>query len=480
MMLKIQANFLVAAITLMSVSCGDELPQPREQNDDHDSADEGSTGSIDAGRADAAKVDASKSDASKPADASMTSDASAAATGLPCEVAKVVGERCASCHGEKPVANNPSFLSVADFQKIGSDDRPLHEIAHEKVNLSGPGRMPPTSAKALSATELKTLSDWLAAGAKSSAPLCPVSTIPTTPDGEFATPGSGGAHTKPIKYEDPDLQCYKFTAFSARDRKAKYSVPTEPDFYVAFNMTAPWKGTQYIRSFRGIIDNADAIHHWLFFRNLLPQTDGSVVEDNLGAHPDGEMLFGWAPGGEDMYLDPDVGFAAAGGETYLLEAHYNNKSGSPVPDSSGVEVCVTPTKPKNVAGLTWIGTDSINGTTATGLCASTHRQPVHIFMAQPHMHVKGRHMKVVVNRAGGAKDVIHDEDFDFEFQRSYMLDVLLQPGDTISTTCSFSSPARFGKGTNDEMCYFFTNAWPAGAITMPGLGTIIHGPNSCL
>jgi hypothetical protein len=30
------------------------------------------------------------------------------------------------------------------------------------------------------------------------------------------------------------------------------------------------------------------------------------------------------------------------------------------------------------------------------------------------------------------------------------------------------------------MCYFFTISWPAGALKSTGVGTIIHGQNSCM
>jgi mono/diheme cytochrome c family protein len=444
---------------------------------------------------DAGKSDSRVADGAKAPDARAASPAGDAGAGgdktgsdgLPCDIAAIVSEHCADCHGAKPqFGADFSLTSLASFQAVAADGKKkLYEVAHERINASEQ-RMPPASKPALPAAQLTKLSTWLKSGAKAQGELCPVnvSEKPTgdggTDEGEYATPGSGGAHINPIKYDDPDLKCYPFTAFGKGARTKPYSVPTNPDYYVAFMMKAPWTGTQYIRSFRGIIDNKDVIHHWLFFKNLTPKTDGTIQENALGAHPDGEMLFGWAPGGDDMYLDPDVGFAVAGSDTFLLEAHYNNKTGGPAPDASGVEVCVTPSKPKNIAGLTWVGTDLINGTTATGVCSSTHTMPVRIFGAQPHMHTKGKHMKVVVNRKNGMQEVIHDEPFDFEYQRSYMLDVTLQPGDTMTTTCTFSSPARFGKGTSDEMCYFFTNSWPAGALTMPGIGTVIHGPNSCL
>jgi hypothetical protein len=77
--------------------------------------------------------------------------------------------------------------------------------------------------------------------------------------------------------------------------------------------------------------------------------------------------------------------------------------------------------------------------------------------------------------------MLHDEAFSFENQRGYAEDVILNPGDSITTTCRYSAPAQFGKGTNEEMCYWFALSYPAGALA-DGLpfGTLTHGPLSCL
>ena len=85
-----------------------------------------------------------------------------------------------------------------------------------------------------------------------------------------------------------------------------------------------------------------------------------------------------------------------------------------------------------------------------------------------------------MTRAGGQTETIHDEPFDFDYQHSYVKDVVIKPGDSLTTTCTYSGPAVFGKGTNDEMCYFFSIYWPAGALSSFGLGTVIHGANSCI
>ena len=292
--------------------------------------------------------------------------------------------------------------------------------------------------------------------------------------------GSGGASNKPIQYDDPNLKCYKLTAFQSPSNKSqKYAVPNRPDLYVAFNVRAPWTGTQYVKSFKSIVDNSKVLHHWLLFRQLNGGNEG-VMPNALGVHPDGEMLYGWAPGGDDMFFDPDVGMEVPGGSVFQLEMHYNNRDPAPAPDASGVEVCVTPTKPAHVAGLSWVGTDAISGTTATGTCTHSSREKIRLIASQPHMHVKGNRMKVDLRRANGQTETIHDKPFDFDYQRSYIHNLDINPGDRMTTTCYYDSNARFGKGTKDEMCYYFSIHWPAGALAKRSLGSIIHGPNTCI
>ena len=291
--------------------------------------------------------------------------------------------------------------------------------------------------------------------------------------------GSGGASNKPIDYDDPELKCYRFTAFNSPDDKAKFTVPTTPDFYVGFNVKVPWTGTQYIKSFRSIIDSKAALHHWLIYRQLNGGIEGVV--ESTGAHPDGELLNGWAPGTDDLWFDRDVGIEIAGGTVLQLENHYNNRTGAPLLDASGVELCVTPRKPAHVASMSWVGSDSMVGATATGTCTPQNTEPVRLLLSFPHMHTKGTHMKVDLTRAAGNVETIHDADFDFNYQRTYVYDSLvIQPGDKLTTTCTYDSPVRFGRGTDDEMCYFFSVHWPAGALTHTNFFTTLHGPNACI
>jgi hypothetical protein len=97
------------------------------------------------------------------------------------------------------------------------------------------------------------------------------------------------------------------------------------------------------------------------------------------------------------------------------------------------------------------------------------------------MHKNGAHMKVDWAHADGKKSVLHDQPFDFDYQRTYIYDdVLLQPGDKITTTCTFSQPSRFGTGTTQEMCFFFAIHYPAGALAKKNFFQSLHGPNTCM
>jgi len=189
---------------------------------------------------------------------------------------------------------------------------------------------------------------------------------------------------------------------------------------------------------------------------------------------------GWAPGGGDAFYTPDVGIQVDSSQGFVMEMHYNSTDATAV-DASGVQICVSDKAPANLLSLSWLGTDNISGTSASGTCKPKATAPIHIISANPHMHLKGRHMKVVITRANGTTEIAHDEDFAFENQHAFPEKLVINPGDSLTTTCTFSAPSSFGKGTNDEMCYFFSLAYPARALADGGfIGTLVHGADACL
>jgi hypothetical protein len=344
--------------------------------------------------------------------------------------------------------------------------------------------MPPTTQPALPAEDLAILDGWLESGAPYTSEEC----VPPEGGGTTggANGGNGGNGGVP---EDAELDCYRFTAHAPGDKEIRYEVGAVRDGYVNFNFMPPWEGTVHARTVRSIIDNSQVLHHWLFFKNGAPSEDGSVA-DSSGVHPNSELVYGWAPGGKDLNLyetGEDVGIPMPGDVSYTVEMHYNSDDPDAL-DASGLELCVSEAEPEQKAAQAWLGTDAIsafllplNEMKAGGTCNPAFDEPIHILLVSPHMHLKGRHMEAIINRADGTKEDLHVGDFSFNDQTTYSKDVWLMPGDTITTTCTYSEPADFGEGTESEMCYLFTMHTPAGALTDNGaLGSGIHGDNACL
>jgi hypothetical protein len=261
----------------------------------------------------------------------------------------------------------------------------------------------------------------------------------------------------------PDAKCYEIRA-RQDSSNAPFSVPTTPDYYAAFDYALPWgsKKIQVIRS-RSLIDNDKVIHHWLLYNNVGAVTDGAVGV-SFGAHPDASLITGWAPGNEPAVLPPDVGLGIPG-QGLTLEVHYNNMVGAGQTDKSGVELCVTEQLRPHEAQISWLGTQQLNKVSASGTCTANLSGPVNILFSWPHEHLQGRHLTTVINRANGTKETLIDQPFDFNAQIVYSTPTVINPGDTLTTTCTYAQPTPFGQGTTSEMCYNFVTAYPGGALT---------------
>ena len=255
-----------------------------------------------------------------------------------------------------------------------------------------------------------------------------------------------------------------FVAHAGGDQQQPYKVGVAGDAYVNFTFPSPWKGKVYAYEFTPVIDNDIVLHHWLLYKTAA----GSSSR---------ELVHGWAPGGEAGTFGDGVAMGLQEG-TYTLNMHYNSTDAAAT-DASGVSICITKEKPRHEAELIWLGTDRIfNVREATGVCNPVGPGPINIVGVSPHMHTYGRQMTSIITRADGTKEVLHDEPFTFDSQVSYPKNIVLQPGDSIATTCKWDREVRFGRGTGDEMCYLFTVAWPVGALRSGGRG--LHGPNSCM
>jgi hypothetical protein len=172
---------------------------------------------------------------------------------------------------------------------------------------------------------------------------------------------------------------------------------------------------------------------------------------------------------------------------FILEMHYNNIGKPATPDRSGARLCTTQALRPETAMLSWLGSQlfsippGADDHPVAGRCKPAAKAPIHLLTIWPHMHSLGRRMSVRLDRADGTSKTVFDMPFSAESQRQYPFPMLLQPGDSLLTTCYFDNPNPYavtiGDRVSDEMCNNFIVAYPAGALTSNFPSVV---PNTCL
>ena len=392
---------------------------------------------------------------------------------LPCDVAGVFAEHCSSCHGSQTQFGAPmSLVTHANLisERNGAN---VYETVLARVNDDA-RPMPPAPNPRLTQQQVNLVSSWVAAGA------------PAAPPGTRCEGSGGSTATAGVARETPsspsDCQdFYELTAHGGTTSSdpSPHGVSAVPpknnNEYHCFYFKPPYGVGDEALWFEPIIDNSKVLHHWLLYgTDTMLQADGSSMPCDAseeGAY----LLAGWAPGAGTRVMPEGVAMQMPT-SGLILELHYYNNSGVAQGDRSGVRFCTAPrgTRP-NLAGVHFTGTEGIclpPGQTreVTGECRPSNPQTIHIIDIWPHMHELGVQMTLAVNRTNGRREVIHDAPFDFNSQVGYATDVMMQPGDTLTTTCRYANTTGkevpFGETTQEEMCYGFVTAWPVGSLQM--------------
>jgi hypothetical protein len=90
-----------------------------------------------------------------------------------------------------------------------------------------------------------------------------------------------------------------------------------------------------------------------------------------------------------------------------------------------VEICVTEEPPPNLAIISWLGTDAIQGTAPQARALRSRPGGSTSWAGTPHMHLAGTRIRVVLDRAAGGEEFVQDEPFSFENQRGDSQNVTL-------------------------------------------------------
>jgi hypothetical protein len=360
-----------------------------------------------------------------------------------CKAKAVLEKHCTTCHDGKGSFGSPfALVTLADLKKDapGFAGKKIYERANARMHDA----MRPMPAQGVvPAADKEVIAQWAAAGAPGS-------------DAEMCAPV-----VKPVVEQDwPPADCEeKYQLLANNGSGAKFNVRTG-QYYQDFLITPPWKGEVQGVGFRAIVDNKKVLHHY-------------IVYDAKGA-----FLIGWSPGKNDHVLPKDVGMflpPASAGQLKMTVHYYNmGADAKDQPDGSGVEVCVTRTKKRanTAAVMPFTAFPMILPNTPmtenTATCTVKSTKPVTLITSSPHAHGLGIHAKLVVKRANGMTEVVHDKPFNFEEQTTYPINVVLNNGDRVTTTCIYRNSPNlviFGFNTEEEMCFNFAQYYPMCGMT---------------
>jgi hypothetical protein len=401
--------------------------------------------------------------------AKLNADSAAQAGNLPCDVSAVIEKNCSKCHGSRPVYGAPMpIVSSSDVHATSKSDasKKVWQRIGERIHDAA-SPMPPSGV--LSEGELATLDSWIKAGA-------PQQASPQT-TGECAKPGDT---TPAASHSAPELPCPEnerttFRAHATGKSDAPFEVPEDAgNLEMCFTYRSPWAAGTQATAFKAVLDDARVIHHLVLFETSTPQAENGVGRCAMPA--DAAFLQGWAPGNDGIPLPPDVGLRLPSneGKWLILQVHYWN--GARLTDSrdrSGISMCTTKTPRPHTAIISTLGSMGINlpprstGTTISSTCTPQANEPLHVIAAGPHMHRLGRKLTTDIWRGGSDSDrtsLVNVQRWNFEQQTTYPIDVVINPGDKLVTTCEFDNPTdkrvTFGERTEDEMCFNFVAVWP--------------------
>jgi hypothetical protein len=331
--------------------------------------------------------------------------------------------------------------------------------------------------------------------------------------GMIAEGGSGGAGGRGLSNQCEDIAeafeplvardgetCYEFLTHgvSSATDTSKFSVPVN-ETYNQFYYAIPWPAGTVATRFGARFDNLQVLHHWLGFTSTSSNAPGTVARNVTGTTlgENSELVGGWAVGGCNVEFPENMGLKLpdpSSGGKIMIQWHHFNSTGAPALDGSAVQWCTVPSSMRpNIGGLTFLGTENFNGPLGmpagqvsefTTSCTNDSGAPISIVGFNPHMHLLGVNMKSVINHSNGMSETVFDQPFAFDQQVNYMMDppVVLQPGERISSTCTFNNDTdhsvAFGQSTTQEMCYQFAFSYPYGALNN-GTISLIGATNTC-
>jgi hypothetical protein len=257
------------------------------------------------------------------------------------------------------------------------------------------------------------------------------------------------------------------------------------DDYRCFLVDWPRESTTYVTGYRVVPGNPALVHHVIAYiapsstlaeYTALDEADSApgwtcYGGPGLGSQGDAEWLGAWAPGGGERGEFPNgTGIRMREGSKVVLQVHYNNRSGDTQPDLTRMEVMVSDEVESPAYIQPWADPEWLDGTgmdipantdgTSHSFALTNSWGDFKVHTASLHMHQLGRSatLKVADGGNGGDTCLLTIDDWDFNWQNTYVLaePVTVKKGDTLSVSCTWDNPTdedvNWGEGTGDEMC----------------------------
>ncbi|KAJ3277807.1 hypothetical protein HK104_002963 [Borealophlyctis nickersoniae] len=228
----------------------------------------------------------------------------------------------------------------------------------------------------------------------------------------------------------------------------------------------------------------EEVHHMIIYGCNSKPKDFNKTYDCLSMVDCNTFLFGYAPGQGVIEMPPEAGFAIGSAadafEYFALQIHYTNPQSKPIIDSSGFKIWYTAHLRQYDMGVLFLGNQDIKipgntdivtlpGGECPSNCTKRFPHPITVQGNFFHMHTLGRNMTTRHIRDGRELEPLGVRQYyDFNHQGlTYPINGprLILPGDSLITTCSYTSLSRpndtfWGEGTDSEMCYNIIQYYP--------------------
>jgi hypothetical protein len=240
----------------------------------------------------------------------------------------------------------------------------------------------------------------------------------------------------------------------------------EQEAYVCFGFDARELGPLGALRWTPPAEGPVALHHATLVATAEDYPDGPV---DCGAMPKDTIgLHVWAPGGPALVLPDGIGFELPPSTRRLIvEAHVFRVAEGEA-SLARAELCPLIAAPRHRAA--WLSVQAPvpairprSLESAIGRCTLSNR--FMLISTWPHMHFLGKEFHGAIVRSDGSRVPLVDlAKWDFNAQRTYLLDATLEPGDALETHCIWENPSDEyvlpGPFTKDEMCNQGFIGWP--------------------